>query len=111
MFSDPRVEHTHQAGRTVLLDLLESSTVIGIDGLPLLGTRGQGGGLFVDEVAAGPVATVPLLREGVASLRLIGSIMFHVNPKFLRAVRELALGAIGAEALLHEVFAERALGF
>lgn len=80
MFSDPRIEHAHQAGRTILLDLLESSTVIGVDGLPLLGAGGQGGGLFVDEVAAGPVATVPLLGEGVAPLCLIGSIMFHVDP-------------------------------
>lgn len=80
MFSDPRVEHAHEAGRTVLLDLLESSTMVGVDGLPLLGTGGQGGGLFVDEVAAGPVATVPLLGKSMAALRLIGSIMFHVDP-------------------------------
>lgn len=110
MFSDPRVEHAHQAGRTFLLHLLESSTVVAVDGLPLLGARGQARGLLVDEIAAGAVAAVALLGEGVASLGLIGSIMFHVDPQLLRAVRELALGAVGAEALLHEVFAEGALG-
>lgn len=80
MFSNPRVEHPHKAGRTFLLDLLKSSTMVGVDHLPLLRAGRQGRGLFVDEVAAGPVATVPLLGEGVAALRLIGSIMFHVNP-------------------------------
>lgn len=65
----------------------------------------------MDEVAATPIATVSFFAEGVAALGFIGSIMFHVNPKFVRTVGELALVAIGAITFFHEVFAEGALGF
>lgn len=36
--------------------------------------------------------------------------MLHVNPEILGPMGELALGAVGTAALLHEVLAERALG-
>lgn len=37
-------------------------------------------GALVLEVAAIPVAAVPFLSEGVAALRLVRTIVFHVNP-------------------------------
>lgn len=69
-------------------------------------SRVEGLGLLVDEVAAIAEAAVALLREGVASLGLVGSIVLHVNPQVLRPVGELALAAVGAAPPLHEIFAQ-----
>ena len=70
----------------------------------------EAGRLLVDEIAEVTEAAVPLLREGIASLGLVRSIVLHVNPQVLRPVRELALTAVGTASSLHEIFAERALG-
>ena len=64
----------------------------------------------MDEVAAIAKAAVALLREGVASLGLVGSIVLHVNPQVLRPVGELALAAVRTAPPLHEIFAQRAFG-
>jgi hypothetical protein len=64
----------------------------------------------VDEIATTAVAAEPLLRKGMAALSFIGSIVFHIDPQLLRAMRELALGPIRTLPLLHEIFAERTLG-
>jgi len=65
----------------------------------------------VDEVASASEAAASLFREGVAALGFVRSIVFHVYPKLLRSVGELALVAIGTVPLFHEIFAKRALGF
>ena len=72
--------------------------------------RVEAGRLLVDEIAAVAEAAVTLLREGIASLGLVGSIVLHVNPQVLRPVRELALTAVGTASSFHEIFTERALG-
>lgn len=59
----------------------------------------------MDEVASTAVAAIPLLGESVTPFGLVGSIVFHVDPKLLRTVGKLALSPIGAEPLLHEVLA------
>lgn len=79
--------------------------MIGIDGLPFACPRWECGGLLVDEVAPTAIAAVSLLCECMATLCLVGSIVFHVDPELLRPVSELALPSVGTEALLHEVLA------
>lgn len=64
----------------------------------------------MDEVTAFSVAAVALFGEGVATLGLIGSIMFHVDSQLFRAVGELALLAVGAVPLLCKILAEGSLG-
>lgn len=110
MFSDPGVEDSDEAGRVGVLHVLESGPVVGVYRLPLVSPHGQGGSLLMDEVAAAAVAAKALLREGVAALCFVGSIVFQIDPQLLRPVRELALAAVGTVSLLHEVFAEGALG-
>ena len=59
----------------------------------------------MNEVASLSEVTVTFLGEGVACFCLVGSIVFHVDTKFMRSVGELTLLAIAAETLFSEVFA------
>ena len=83
--------------------------MVGVDVLPLLGSRGAVN-LLVDEIATLAVVADSLFGEGMAGFGLIGSIVFHVDPQFLRSVGELALLAIRTEPLFSIIFAERSLG-
>ena len=63
----------------------------------------------MDEVAPFAEMATSLLREGVAGLGLVGSIVFHVDPQLVRTVSELTLPAVAAVTLFREVLAERGL--
>jgi hypothetical protein len=80
MFSDPGVQNGDEAGSIRRLHALESSAVVGVNRLPFVTPHGQRGGLLMDEVAATAIATVPLLREGMAAFCFVGSIVFHIDP-------------------------------
>ena len=64
----------------------------------------------MDEVASLTEMATSLLGESMASLCLVGSIVFHVHSQLIRTVGELTLPAITAETLFCEIFAERGLG-
>lgn len=83
--------------------------MVRVDVLPLLGGRGAVN-LLVDEITALAVVADSLFGEGMAGFGLVGSIVFHVDPQFLRSVGELALLTIGTEPLFSIIFAERGLG-
>ena len=65
----------------------------------------------MNEVATLSEMTESLLRESMTRLCFVRSIVFHVDSKLLRSVRELAFLSIGAVSFFCEVFAERSLGF
>ena len=64
----------------------------------------------MEEVAALTVGAKALAGEGVARSSLVGHVVIGVALELEGAVGELALGAVGAVALLHEVSAQRAFG-
>lgn len=99
------VKHRHQSGAFGRCSRIHGLAVVREYRQPFL-PRIQGLRLLVDEVAAIAKAAVALLREGVASLGLVGSIVLHVNPQVLRPVGELALAAVGTAPPLHEIFAQ-----
>lgn len=74
----------------------------------LIGEVGAAEG-FVDEVAALAVEAVAVEPEGEAGAGLVGVVVGHVVPQLAGAVGELALVAVGAEALLRVIPAERTL--
>ena len=67
--------------------------------------------LLVDEVTAKSVAATAIFCESMASFGLVGAIGFHIDSQLFGSVGELALLSVGAETLLCEISAERALGF
>ena len=67
--------------------------------------------LLVDEVTAKSVAATAIFRKSMASFGLVGAIGFHIDSQLFGSVGELALLSVGAETLLCEISAERALGF
>ena len=65
----------------------------------------------MDEVTAKSVAATAIFCESMASFGLVGAIGFHIDSQLFGSVGELALLSVGAETLLCEISAERALGF
>lgn len=106
------LQQLHQP-RTVTFSIFQSLSVIRVDYAPLdirlyLVT---GGRTFMDKVAPLSKTTIALLSKRMTSLCLVGPVMLHVNFEFLGTMGELASTSIRALPPLHEVFAERTLGF
>lgn len=65
----------------------------------------------VDEVAAVPVGTEAFVEKAEARFCFVGSVECGIAFEFLGSMGELALAAVGTEAVKEEILAETALGF
>lgn len=79
MFSHFPLQHPHQLRSLASENAEKGISMIRVYVAPLFLEILEAASL-VFEVAPIAVAAVPFLREGVASLGLIRSIVFHVNP-------------------------------
>ena len=86
-------EKAHQSRNLVLFGRINGVSMIGVDEGPALVGR-CGVRLLVDEIATLSIAAVTLLSEGVTTLSLVRTIVFHVDSELFRAMGELALLAV-----------------
>lgn len=64
----------------------------------------------MQEIAPGAVGAEPLPIEGMAGPSFVGHLLLRVALQLGGSVGELALAAVGAGALLHEIATQGALG-
>ena len=67
--------------------------------------------LVVDEVASFSEVAETFFCEGMACFCFVGSIVFHIDSKFLGSMGKLALSTVGAVPFFCKIFAEGSFGF
>lgn len=101
----PQPQQSQQLWLLGLSHLLESFSMVRVYPRPSLLSRDLLHTLM-DEVASISETTKPFFGEGVTALGFVGTIVLHIDPKILRAMRKLTLLSVGAAASIHEVLAE-----